>query len=228
MFAGALYVRMSKRVHLITPTSSPRIRKMANDIDFLAQVPLFSRFEREALEALSKHLQHHTVEAGEEIIKEGDRDRRLFVIVHGRVEVIKGRGGGTKRRLATFGPLDYFGEMALIDDLFRSATVVARDKTELLSLDHWDLREEIGKHPSLAIELLKMLSQRVRALEKMVMTTLGGLVPICANCKNIREEGGTWVRIEEYIADRSDTDFTHGICPDCLRKLYPEHCKDEH
>jgi hypothetical protein len=60
-------------------------------------------------------------------------------------------------------------------------------------------------------------------MEKFVMNSLGGLLPICLNCKNIRDESGSWVRIEEYITDRSDADFTHGMCPDCMRKLYPKH-----
>jgi CRP/FNR family cyclic AMP-dependent transcriptional regulator len=198
---------------------------MTTDVDFLAQVPLFSRLKREELMGLAGCLQHHTFSAGEEIITEGDTDRRLFVIVRGMVEVIKGRGHRTERHLSTFGPRDYFGEMAIIDDLVRSATVVAKETTELLSLDQWSLRTEIESNPAVAIELLRVLSQRVRALEKIVMNSLGGLLPICLNCKNIRDESGSWVRIEEYITDRSEADFTHGVCPECLKKLSPKHFK---
>jgi PAS domain S-box-containing protein len=52
--------------------------------------------------------------------------------------------------------------------------------------------------------------------------TLSGLLPICASCKNIRDDKGYWNQIEVYIRQHSDADFTHGICPDCARKLYPE------
>jgi len=52
--------------------------------------------------------------------------------------------------------------------------------------------------------------------------TLKGLLPICASCKKIRDDKGYWNKIENYIKDRSDADFTHSICPDCKRKLYPE------
>jgi PAS domain S-box-containing protein len=52
--------------------------------------------------------------------------------------------------------------------------------------------------------------------------TLSGLVPICANCKQIRDDKGFWMQVESYIQERSQARFSHGICPDCMRKLYPE------
>ena len=51
---------------------------------------------------------------------------------------------------------------------------------------------------------------------------LRGLLPICSNCKKIRDDKGYWNRIEAYIHDHSEADFTHGICPICAKKLYPE------
>jgi YesN/AraC family two-component response regulator len=51
--------------------------------------------------------------------------------------------------------------------------------------------------------------------------TLSGLLPICSSCKKIRNDDGYWKQIEGYIAEHSDAVFTHGICPDCLKKLYP-------
>ncbi len=57
--------------------------------------------------------------------------------------------------------------------------------------------------------------------------TLSGLPPICASCKKIRDDKGYWSQIETYIHDHSGADFTHSICPDCSRKLYPEFHKDD-
>ena len=54
---------------------------------------------------------------------------------------------------------------------------------------------------------------------------LSGLVPICANCKKIRDDQGYWTQIESYIQDRSDAKFSHSICPDCAKKLYPDYIK---
>jgi hypothetical protein len=52
--------------------------------------------------------------------------------------------------------------------------------------------------------------------------TLKGLLPICSACKNIRDDKGYWNQIELYIKDHSEAEFSHGICPDCAKKLYPE------
>ena len=52
--------------------------------------------------------------------------------------------------------------------------------------------------------------------------TLSGLLPICASCKKIRDDKGYWNQIETYIKDRSEAEFTHGICPECAQRLYPQ------
>ncbi len=199
----------------------------ARNVDSLALIPLFSDFAPDDLKSLAERSERMTYLSGDEIIREGDDDKRLFVIVRGVVEVIAARGTHNERSLSLLGPGEHFGEMALIDDLVRSATVVARDETDVLVLDRVDLLNEIGKTPGMAFEMLRTLSRRIRALEKLLMNALGGLLPICVNCKNIRTEEGDWVAIEQYISDRSETDFTHGICPECMRKLYPHHFKDK-
>ena len=56
---------------------------------------------------------------------------------------------------------------------------------------------------------------------------LSGLLPICSNCKKIRDDTGYWNKLEAYIKDHSEADFTHGICPACARKLYPEFYGDK-
>jgi PAS domain S-box-containing protein len=56
--------------------------------------------------------------------------------------------------------------------------------------------------------------------------TLKGLLPMCANCQKIRDDHGRWRHVEEYIRDHSEADFTHGICPECSKLLYPQFSKD--
>jgi PAS domain S-box-containing protein len=52
---------------------------------------------------------------------------------------------------------------------------------------------------------------------------LSGLLPICASCKNIRDDSGYWHEVEVYLCNHSDVDFTHGMCPTCMQKMYPDH-----
>ena len=60
----------------------------------------------------------------------------------------------------------------------------------------------------------------------MELQALRGIVPICANCKSIRDAQGTWHPVEHYLVGHSEADFTHGICPTCMKRLYPEYTKD--
>ncbi len=66
--------------------------------------------------------------------------------------------------------------------------------------------------------------QVIRELQTALaqVRTLSGLLPICSSCKNIRDDKGYWIQIEDYVRNHSEADFTHGICPDCRGKLYPE------
>ena len=69
-------------------------------------------------------------------------------------------------------------------------------------------------------EALREESKRLRsALERVNM--LSGLLPICSHCKKIRDDKGDWKQLESYIHDHSEARFSHGICPDCLKKHYP-------
>ncbi|GAB4345869.1 MAG: hypothetical protein Kow0089_22970 [Desulfobulbaceae bacterium] len=56
---------------------------------------------------------------------------------------------------------------------------------------------------------------------------LSGMLPICCSCKNIRNDEGYWQRVEQYIGEHADIEFTHGLCPDCAKKLYPEFYREE-
>jgi PAS domain S-box-containing protein len=56
---------------------------------------------------------------------------------------------------------------------------------------------------------------------------LRGMLPICASCKKIKNDEGYWSQIEVYIKEHSDAEFSHGICPECFKKLYPEYCDDQ-
>jgi len=155
------------------------------------------------------------------IIREGERDGRLFIVLSGEVEVLKSLGRKAEKCLRKLGPQCYFGEMALIGDLIRSASVVATKDTKTLCLDQWNLRQEIVKYPSLSIELLQMLIRRILALEKSMVNAMGAFLPICANCKKIKENNGSWVPIEEYITGHTDSEFDYEICPACSDKLFP-------
>ena len=57
---------------------------------------------------------------------------------------------------------------------------------------------------------------------RVEIKTLRGIIPICANCKKIRDDEGYWQQVDVYVRDHSEAEFSHGICPDCIQKLYPD------
>ncbi len=72
----------------------------------------------------------------------------------------------------------------------------------------------------LSVQRKMIHEEKERTLSKVKI--LNGLLPICTSCKKIRDDKGYWEQIESYISQHSEADFSHGICPDCVKKLYPE------
>jgi PAS domain S-box-containing protein len=66
----------------------------------------------------------------------------------------------------------------------------------------------------------RLITELREALSKI--KALQGLLPICASCKRIRDDRGHWNRMESYIQEHSEAEFSHGVCPDCIHKLYPD------
>ncbi len=71
-----------------------------------------------------------------------------------------------------------------------------------------------------AIERQRLMAEIKQALDHI--KTLQGMLPICSACKKIRDDAGYWNRIESYLSEHSEVRFTHSICPDCAKQLYPE------
>lgn len=74
------------------------------------------------------------------------------------------------------------------------------------------------------LEMQAVLDDKVKELRLALdqVKTLRGIVPICASCKKIRDDKGYWNQLEVYVRDHTEADFSHGICPDCMTRLYPE------
>lgn len=84
--------------------------------------------------------------------------------------------------------------------------------------------------PSAIVRSIRYAIERQRLMTELRMTLdhvkqLQGMLPICAICKNIRDDQGYWSGVETYISKHLDVEFSHGVCPDCLEKHYPESIK---
>lgn len=95
-----------------------------------------------------------------------------------------------------------------------------QDRTTELQSANQQLKQEIQEKSEAEAALMKERDRLRDTLEQV--RTLKGLIPICANCKKIRDDHGYWNQIESYIRAHSDAEFSHGICPECAKKLYPD------
>lgn len=110
------------------------------------------------------------------------------------------------------------------DQWFNITTDPVFDKKgDIVSTVH--IVRDITERKRAAAEREELLQKLQAALSEI--KTLNGLLPICANCKKIRDDKGYWIQIESYIETRLDAHFSHGICPDCAQSLYPEHYQPE-
>ena len=136
---------------------------MSATLDLLASVPLFRNLPRKTLQRLERIAVTRTYKAGEDIVKEGDQGAGFFLITSGKVEVLKGGS-----RLNTLGAGEFFGEMALLDNQPRVATVRALEDTACLAMSRWDFVAELRANPDIAIEMLEAVSARLRQLEERI------------------------------------------------------------
>ena len=99
-----------------------------------------------------------------------------------------------------------------------------------LILSIWNILGTVASFTVLAFALSEFRKEYLRERELNAqlrdamahIKQLRGLLPICANCKKIRNDDGYWEQVETYFQENSDVAFTHGFCPECVRKLYPE------
>ncbi len=88
------------------------------------------------------------------------------------------------------------------------------------------LSQHMANKISKAYEKERMITEKLEASIKEIKL-LHGILPICASCKKIRDDKGYWDEVEAYIEKNSEAQFSHGICPDCIKKLYPEYSQED-
>ena len=133
---------------------------MADATDSLRRVPLFAQVDKKHLKRLEQRMQDRTFPEGHVIASEGESGVGFFLIEDGNAVVSV--GGETRREL---GPGDWFGEIALIDEGPRSATVTAGTDLRCRGMSAWEFRPFVQEHPEVAWPLLQALVRRLRESE---------------------------------------------------------------
>ena len=142
--------------------ASPMATTSEDTIALLARVPIFSTLVEDDLARVAEVAVPRRFEADEVVFREGDQSGTCYVVRSGQARAVRDHPDGRTITLATFGPGDIFGELALFDDERRSATVESLGQTELIAILGGDMRRLLGQHPQIAVKLLVALGRRLR------------------------------------------------------------------
>ena len=126
----------------------------------LAQVPLFQGLSKRQLQGLAATATQRTYTAGDRIVTQGQGGIGLFVILSGSAEAIHTGADGQEIVVNTFGPNDFFGELAMLNDEPRTASVVATADTECLILTRWEFLGKLKADAEMAVLILQELTKR--------------------------------------------------------------------
>jgi CRP-like cAMP-binding protein len=139
----------------------------------LASIPMFRHLGNRQRARLAQHFCRRTYPAGAVIVRQGDTSMSFYVVLSGRVRVVRHSPGEDGIDIVEEGPGSFFGEMGVIDDLPRAATVMAMEPTECGLLAKWDFQRELSADPGIALSLISVLNARIRTLEDRLTATGG-------------------------------------------------------
>jgi len=137
---------------------------VAANIDFLKRVHLFEDLDQKTLEAIANAAVEQSYAAGQDLVRQGDTGVGFFIIRSGRVAIVQ-QHGAEEHTISEMKTGDFFGDMALLDEFPRSATVRAVEPTTCLGITRWHFRGILESHPQLALKMLPVLTRRIRNAE---------------------------------------------------------------
>lgn len=135
---------------------------VADIAEFLAKVPLFKDLNNRQINRIAKRIRERDYEAGDMIVEQGQPGIGLYIMVRGEAKVVRKLLDGSERELDRLKRTDFFGELSLLDEAPRTASIIAEESVKCLILLNLDFIEELQAEPDIAIEMLKELARRYR------------------------------------------------------------------
>jgi CRP-like cAMP-binding protein len=142
------------------------LRRTKEALGSLRTIPLFAAVDDEGLESIADLLIERRIPKHQTIVEEGLTGDYMYVIRDGQVKVTKLSGDGREKILELLGPGDFFGEMSLLDNAERSASVKSLTETRILALSRNDFLKELRRNPDLAMAVIQELTHRVRTMDE--------------------------------------------------------------
>ncbi len=165
---------------------------MSDIVDVLRKVPLFSGLEKEDLSALASIVTRKEFAKRDTLFHQGDPGEEFMILTEGSVKVELMNAEGKELTLTILTPYQFLGELALLDDVPRSATVVSMEQSVLLSINKRDFARVLENYPRMSIPMLRQLTRRVRVLTDDIasMAFLDSYSRVTRKILNLAEEMG--------------------------------------
>lgn len=180
---------------------------MSNFVEKLRKVPLFSGLEEQDLETLSTIVTRKEFGKRETLFHQGDPGEEFMILTEGSVKVELMNSEGKELTLTILTPYQFLGELALLDDVPRSATVVSMEQSVLLSINKRDFARLLEAYPRMSIPMLRQLTRRVRVLTDDIasMAFLDSYSRVTRKILNLAEEMGEDTPDGNILIDRALT-----------------------
>jgi CRP-like cAMP-binding protein len=138
-------------------------------ITYLRKVPLFSNLKDKDLATIESLVKERKYARGEIILRQGEEGIGLFIIKKGKVKVSKTLASGKTIDIAVHSDGEYFGELAMLDNKPRTATVTAIEDTEVYIMTYWEFKALLESKPEIALSLLPVLVERFRETNEQLL-----------------------------------------------------------
>jgi CRP/FNR family cyclic AMP-dependent transcriptional regulator len=141
----------------------------------LRTAPLFAALNERQRARIADLMTIRRFDTGTTILRQGTSAVALYLLLEGEVQVSREpEDGGRAVTVATLRPGDVFGEMAVLDDDTRSSSITALEPARCALLSRWELLQELRRQPELALELIRVLARRIRAMDERLATAEAG------------------------------------------------------
>jgi len=137
--------------------------------ELLRKVDLFAGLKRKALKSLAEFCVERSFKKGEILVKQGDSGIGLYIIASGKVKIVKEMSDGGELEVAVHGPGAFFGEMTVLDNAPRSASVIAIEDTDCLLLTSWVFKSRMEVQPEIALMILPIVVKRFRETNERLL-----------------------------------------------------------
>jgi CRP-like cAMP-binding protein len=189
--------------------------RSAEVVELLARVPVLSTLDGDDLERIADLAVPRAFEPGQVVFREGDASDTCYIVRSGRARAVREHQGGRTITLATFGPGEFFGELALFEDERRSATVEAIEQCDVVAVLGPDMRRLMIEHPGISARLVIALGRRLREtnerLSRQSFQTVQSRVAVVLSelvAQERREPGESTEGTSGETADRKDVQVT--------------------